>query len=79
MTDEKQHSDGQPSELKVDIEGLLAAIQARTSGEVRDYMEQEQEQAPRLEADGRIFHSYSELAEAFEIDICDYRASEANR
>ncbi|MFV9686743.1 DUF2525 domain-containing protein [Pantoea graminicola] len=77
MTDEKQHSDGQPSELKVDIEGLLAAIQARTSGEVRDYMEQEQ--APRLEADGRIFHSYSELAEAFEIDICDYRASEANR
>ncbi|WP_367395573.1 DUF2525 domain-containing protein [Pantoea sp. Ep11b] len=77
MTDEKQHSDGQPSELKVDIEGLLAAIQARTSGEVRDYMEQEQ--APRLEADGQIFHSYSELAEAFEIDICDYRASEANR
>lgn len=77
MTDEKQHSDGQPSELKVDIEGLLAAIQARTSGEVRDYMEQEQ--APRLEADGRIFHSYRELAEAFEIDICDYRASEANR
>ena len=77
MTDEKQHSDEQPSELNVDIEGLLAAIQARTSGEVRDYMEQDQ--APRLEADGRILHSYSELVEAFEIDICDYRASEANR
>ncbi|KIC87220.1 DUF2525 domain-containing protein [Pantoea agglomerans] len=79
MTDEKQHGDAQPSDLQIDVEGLLAAIQARTSGEVREYMEQEQEQTPRLEVEGRVFHSYSELAEAFEIDICDYRAYEANR
>ncbi|MGC1037438.1 DUF2525 domain-containing protein [Pantoea agglomerans] len=77
MTDEKQHGDAQPSDLQIDVEGLLAAIQARTSGEVRECMEQDQ--TPRLEVEGRVFHSYSELAEAFEIDICDYRAYEANR
>lgn len=77
MTDEKQHTDMPASNLKVDVEGLLAAIQAKTSGEIREYMEQGQ--MPRLEVEGQIFHSYTELAEAFEIDICDYRAYEANR
>ena len=77
MTDEKQHTDMPASDLKVDVEGLLAAIQAKTSGEIREYMEQGQ--MPRLEVKGQIFHSYTELAEAFEIDICDYRAYEANR
>ncbi|MDH2066302.1 DUF2525 domain-containing protein [Pantoea sp. GD03673] len=77
MTDEKQHSDAQSSDLKVDVEGLLAAIQAKTSGEIRDYMEQGQ--LPRVEVEGQVFHSYTELADAFEIDICDYRAYEANR
>ncbi|KGD75866.1 DUF2525 domain-containing protein [Pantoea vagans] len=77
MTDEKQHTDMPASDLKVDVEGLLAAIQAKTSGEIREYMEQGQ--MPRLEVESQIFHSYTELAEAFEIDICDYRACEANR
>jgi hypothetical protein len=72
MTDEKQHSEDQPSDLQVDIEGLLAAIQARTSGEIREYMDQGQ--PPRLEVEGQVFHSYTELAEAFEIDISHYRA-----
>jgi len=76
MTDKKQHN-SEPSDLQVDVEGLLAAIQARTPGEVREYMEHDQ--TPRLEVEGRVFHSYTELAEAFEIDICDYRAYEANR
>jgi len=72
MKDEMQHSEGQPSDLQVDIEGLLTAIQARTSGEIREYMDQGQQ--PRLEVEGRVFHSYTELAEAFEIDISNYRA-----
>ncbi|GME30598.1 hypothetical protein CRM79_21500 [Pantoea agglomerans] len=77
MTDEKQHTDMPASDLQVDVEGLLAAIQAKTSGEIREYMEQSQ--MPRPEVEGQIFHSYTELAEAFEIDICNYRAYEANR
>jgi len=72
MKDEMQHSEGHPSDLQVDIEGLLTAIQARTSGEIREYMDQDQQ--PRLEVEGRVFHSYTELAEAFEIDISNYRA-----
>ncbi|MFB4409931.1 DUF2525 domain-containing protein [Pantoea sp. ANP04] len=72
MKDEMQHSEGQPSDLQVDIEGLLTAIQARTSGEIREYMDQDQQ--PRLEVESRVFHSYTELAEAFEIDISNYRA-----
>ncbi|EFM17953.1 MULTISPECIES: DUF2525 domain-containing protein [unclassified Pantoea] len=72
MKDEMQHSEGQPSDLQVDIEGLLTAIQARTSGEIREYMDQDQQ--PRVEVEGRVFHSYTELAEAFEIDISNYRA-----
>ena len=52
MTAEKQHGDAQPSDLQIDVEGLLAAIQARTSGEVREYMEQDQ--TPRLEVEGRV-------------------------
>ena len=72
MKDEMQHSEGQPSDLQVDIEGLLTAIQARTSGEIREYMDQDQQ--PRLEVEGRVFHSYTELAESFEIDISNYRA-----
>ena len=71
MTDEKQRSEGQPSDLQVDVEGLLAAIQARTSGEIREYMDQGQ--TPRLEVEGQVYHSYTELAEAFEIDISNYR------
>lgn len=72
MKDEMQHSEGQPSDLQVDIEGLLTAIQARTSGKIREYMDQDQQ--PRVEVEGRVFHSYTELAEAFEIDISNYRA-----
>jgi len=77
MTEEKHDSKAQPAELRVDMEGLLAAIQARTSGEIRDYMEPGP--SPRREADGQVFRSGSELGEAFEIDISDCRACEAHR
>lgn len=72
MKDEMQHSEGQPSDLEVDIEGLLTAIQARTSGEIREYKDQDQQ--PRLNVESQVFHSCTELAEAFEIDISNYRA-----
>lgn len=77
MTEKKKHSAAQPSALQVDVEGLLAAIQTRTSGERQEYMEQNQPPPPG--AEGQRYPSCSELAEAFEIDICDYRACEANR
>ena len=77
MTEEKHDSAAQPAELRVDMEGLLTAIQARTSGEIRDAMEAGP--SPRREIDGQFIRSGAELGEAFEIDISDCRACEANR
>ncbi|MGK3144326.1 DUF2525 domain-containing protein [Pantoea sp. C2G6] len=77
MAENKPRDDLHPADLNIDVEGLLEAIHARTSGEVREFMDQDQ--PPRLEVEGRVFHSYTELAEAFEIDIGDYRSGEINR
>jgi len=77
MTDNKQHHDAHSSGMNSHVEGLLEAIHARTSGEIQEYMEQDP--PPRLESEGRFQQSYAELAEAFEMDICDCRACEANR
>ncbi|MCZ4058115.1 DUF2525 domain-containing protein [Pantoea sp. LMR881] len=77
MASPNKYSDDVQQEMQVNVEALLEAIQAKTSGDVREYMETEH--AYRVAVDGQHFESYSELAEAFELDIRDYTSCEVNR
>jgi Protein of unknown function (DUF2525) len=68
----KVNSDSVNREIGSDVETMLQAIHLRTSGEVKSYMDSEHTPHPRYVA-------YSELAEAFELDIRDYASYEVNR
>lgn len=69
----KVNSDSVKREIGRDVETMLQAIHLRTSGEVKSYMDSEHT------AQGRGYVAYSELAEAFELDIRDYASYEVNR
>jgi len=73
----KQNGDDIQREVKVDVDALLDAIQSRSSGEVQEFMANED--AHRLQVQGKEYGSYSELVEAFELDIRDFSISEVNR
>lgn len=73
----KEYSDNVQREISIDVEALLEAIQRRSSGDVQEFTEQEH--AHRVRVDGIDYNSYTELAEAFELDIRDYSISEINR
>ncbi|RWR03928.1 hypothetical protein ED28_02765 [[Pantoea] beijingensis] len=73
----KEYSDNVQREVNIDVEALLGAIQERTSGDVKEYVDNED--AHRVEVDGTAYGSYTELAEAFELDIRDYTITEVNR
>ena len=77
MTTAKEYSERVHREVNVDVDALLEAIQKRTSGEVKEFMEAED--AHRVTVNGAAYGSYSELAEAFELDIRDFASSEVNR
>jgi len=77
MATAKEYSDNVQREVNIDVEALLQAIQEKTSGEVKEYMEPEH--AHRVKVGGESFDSYTELAEAFELDIRDYTITEVNR
>lgn len=77
MTTAKEYSETVKREVNVDVDALLEAIQKRTSGEVKEFMEVED--AHRVTVNGAAYDSYSELAEAFELDIRDFASSEVNR
>lgn len=77
MTTAKEYSEKVQREVNVDVDALLEAIQKRTSGEVKEFMEAEH--AHRIKVNGAAYDSYSELAEAFELDIRDFASSEVNR
>ncbi|MBP2167171.1 hypothetical protein J2125_000363 [Erwinia toletana] len=77
MTTAKEYSDNIQREVGIDVEALLEAIQRRASGEVQDFIESDD--AHHFKVDGRAYHSCSELAEAFELDIRDFSISEVNR
>ena len=72
----KVNSDSVKREIGSDVETMLQAIHLRTSGEVKSYMDSEH-MPPAPE--GRGYVAYSELAEAFELDIRDYASYEVNR
>ncbi|WP_338556681.1 YodD family peroxide/acid resistance protein [Erwinia sp. E_sp_B04_7] len=77
MSTAKEYSDNAQREVTIDIEALLEAIHDRSSGEVKEFMEAGQGQ--KVSVDGRNYHSYTELADAFELDIRDFTVAELNR
>ena len=59
----------------VDVDALLAAINEISESEV-----QRTQDAPHhVSIDGRAYHTWRELAEAFELDIHDFSITDANR
>ncbi|MWL75151.1 YodD family peroxide/acid resistance protein, partial [Escherichia coli] len=56
-------------------DALLAAINEISESEVRRI----EGEPARVMVDGRDYHTYHELAEAFELDIHDFSVTEVNR
>lgn len=63
------------NDVDVNVDALLAAINEISESEVHRIFDDPQ----RASIDGRGAHTWRELAEAFELDIHDFSASEANR
>ena len=61
--------------VNVDVDALLAAINEISESEVQ----RTQDDPHRVSIDGRDYHTWRELAEAFELDIHDFSITEANR
>ncbi|QGN38732.1 YodD family peroxide/acid resistance protein [Klebsiella oxytoca] len=59
----------------VDVDALLAAINEISESEVQ----RTRDDPYRVSIDGRDYHTWRELAEAFELDIHDFSVTEANR
>ncbi|BAS41595.1 cytoplasmic protein [Klebsiella oxytoca] len=59
----------------VDVDALLAAINEISESEVQ----RTQDDPHRVSIDDRDYHTWRELAEAFELDIHDFSVTEANR
>ena len=62
-------------DLDVNVDALLAAINEISESEVHRTLDDPQ----RASIDGRGSRTWRELAEAVELDIHDFSASEANR
>lgn len=77
MATAKEYSDNVQREVNIDVDALLEAIQKKMSGEVQEFMQAED--AHRVKVNGEAFDSYTELAEAFELDIRDFTITEVNR
>lgn len=73
----KPDGDGARRDAGIDVDALLAAINEISESEVRRVDGEDDPQ--RVSVDGRSFHTYTELAEAFELDIRDFSTSELNR
>ncbi|ELX2492999.1 YodD family peroxide/acid resistance protein [Salmonella enterica] len=75
MKTAKEYSDTAKREVSVDVDALLAAINEISESEVQ----RSQEDPERVIVDGREYHTWHELAEAFELDIHDFSVAEVNR
>lgn len=64
-------------DTEVDVDALLAAINEISESDIRRAGNDEHPQ--RVSVDGREWHSYKELADAFELDIRDFSVNEINR
>ncbi|MDP0941117.1 DUF2525 domain-containing protein, partial [Klebsiella quasipneumoniae] len=71
----KQFTEHNLNDHKVNNEALKAAINENSEREVHRILDDPQ----RASIDGRGANTWRELAEAFELDIHDFSASEANR
>lgn len=63
------------NDVDVNVDALLAAINEISESEIHRTLDDPQ----RASIDGRGSHTWRELAEAFELDIHDFGASEVNR
>ena len=68
MKTDKEYSDTIKREVEVDVDALLAAINEISESEVR----RSDDNSDRVIVNGRDYHTYRELAEAFELDIHDF-------
>lgn len=75
MKTAKEYSDTAKREVSVDVDALLAAINEISESEAH----RSQEDPERVSVDGREYHTWHELAEAFELDIHDFSVTEVNR
>ncbi|EHW0836862.1 YodD family peroxide/acid resistance protein [Salmonella enterica] len=75
MKTAKEYSDTAKRKVSVDVDALLAAINEISESEVH----RSQEDPERVSVDGREYHTWHELAEAFELDIHDFSVTEVNR
>jgi len=64
------------SEGEVNVDALLAAINEISESEIHRV---ESDDGQRVSVDGRDYHTWRELAEAFELDIHDFSVTEVNR
>ncbi|KGA99199.1 MULTISPECIES: YodD family peroxide/acid resistance protein [Leclercia] len=75
MKTAKEYSDTAKREVNIDVDALLAAINEISESEVSRI----EGEPARVMVDGRDYHTYHELAEAFELDIHDFSVTEVNR
>lgn len=73
----KGDQDTTPStEGEINVDALLAAINEISESDIHRV---DSDEGQRVSVDGRDYHTWRELAEAFELDIRDFSASEINR
>ncbi|KFC13215.1 YodD family peroxide/acid resistance protein [Trabulsiella odontotermitis] len=75
MKTAKEYSDTAKREVNVDVDALLAAINEISESEVHRCADDPH----HVSVDGREYHTWRELAEAFELDVHDFSVSEVNR
>ncbi len=76
MKTAKEFSDTAKHDVNVDVDALLAAINEVSESRIQRV---EDDEGQRVSVDGREYHTWRELAEAFELDVHDFRISEINR
>lgn len=71
------HHSARPQHADVDVDALLAAINEISESEIS--RAGNDEDPLRVRVGGNSYHSLSELADAFELDIHDFSSLECNR
>ncbi|MGY5956531.1 YodD family peroxide/acid resistance protein [Kosakonia sp. BK9b] len=72
----KEYSETAKRDVNIDVDALLAAINEISESEVHRV---DDEDGQRVSVDGREYHTWRELAEAFELDVHDFSITEVNR
>ncbi|MGP3593045.1 YodD family peroxide/acid resistance protein [Vagococcus sp. WN89Y] len=76
MNTEKEYSETAKRDVNVDVDALLKAINEISESEIQRV---DDDEGQRVSVDGREYHTWRELAEAFELDIHDFSVTEVNR